>query len=411
MKSIVNTSLLLFSVVTILGEAFKISFGALQISLTLIISVILIFLSIFFEIKFYSKLNDKLVYLFILLILFFSAYGFLQGNAVGDVFEDAYPLVMFCIFYCIFRNFNANDISRMWKAFLFLGVVCSIKVLFINILPITTGWDNNWQATKEPIPFSGAFRIILRGGDLFISIAFVALILKCQYINIKVYKFFISLTLLLYALFISLSRSSYLADALSIIAILFLYRQYFSRKRIILFILIFFVVLVVALPFINIASAAASVFEARTEAFDQGNVATEFRSEEQSIIYSIAKEKYYLGGGLGSFFYLPYSGSEKSDGRSIYSHDFNAWIIFKMGILSLIVFYLLFFTTCINYHKVIKKNSIENRINKYQLPMLLLSSGIVFFIISLWANKVNTFSGSLFFAFFCAAPYVLQKSI
>jgi hypothetical protein len=163
------------------------------------------------------------------------------------------------------------------------------------------------------------------------------------------------------------------------------------------------------LPFFNTISLAASIFEARVEAFDANDISTSFRKDERSLALDKASTFFFMGNGLGSYFYIDYSGSEKKDSRSIYVHDFNTWVILKAGILGLVIFYLIFFKSCYNLFWCLKQQT-NSFYNQYNLLLLsLFSSGLIVYIISFLANKFSTISGAVFLALFAAASAILKK--
>lgn len=400
---------ILFGVVILLGEAFKINLGAVKISLSLIVFASTLLLTINKNFKFHFSSLDKLVYVYGIVFLFYTIVGIFLGNAFPDIFEDLYPITVFIILFIVWRSLNINHIEKIWKTVILFGILAAVKVIFISVLPFEVVWDNNWQAAKEPLPFGGYHRIILRGGDIFISFALIYFIIdihrktKSNYFRNLIY---ILITLL--AVFISLSRSSYLADGVALMFAFLLFRKYFATRKILTLSSILIMIIIALLPFFNAISLAASIFEARKDAFDANDISVEFRKNERELILGKASSAYYMGNGLGSYFYLPYSGSEKSDGRSIYSHDFNAWLLLKTGIIGLILFYLIFLKSCFNYYWCLRQN-VELNKTYHLLLLTLFASGITIYIVSFLANKLSVLSGCVFFAFFAASSVILKR--
>lgn len=409
-KLVIQCVLLLFGSTILLGEAFKINIGV-KISLSLVLIAIMVALALNKRLKIHVTKLDRLVYYFAALLLFYAVIGFFSGNAVGDIFEDLYPLAVFTTCVMIWRSFEIAELDRIWKVIMIFGALAAVKVMFIGILPFDIAWDNNWQAAKEPLPFVNYYRIILRGGDIFLSLAFVYAVISIHRKSSgQTLRKLLVILATGVAIFISLSRSSFLADAVAVVITFILFRSYFSPRRLAILSVTVFVLILALLPFLNIISLAASIFEARTEAFDANNIATEFRKGERELIFNKASSVYYMGNGLGSYIYQEYSGSDKTDDRSIYAHDFNTWLIFKMGIPGLIIFYLLFVGCCYNLYWCLRQKT--NSLNdKYQLLILsLFAGGIVFYIISVLANKFNTLSGALFFSFFVTSSISLKRA-
>lgn len=403
--------ILLFGIIILLGESFKIQIFNFNISISFIVIIVLIFMFLASNPKFFYSTIDKLFILFFFLFLFFLFLGLVQGNHLNDILEDAYPIFTFIFLYFIFRNFIIEDTYLIWRYILLFSVLACLKVILINFFSFNIDWSNAWQATKEPIPFTNAFRIILRGGDIFLSIALVSYLLFFLFYKRNSPVIFFVLILLFFSVFISLSRSSYLADIVSIMIVLFLYSFLFIKKKLIYFAIISFIGILLVLPFINIINIATNIFEQRNAAFDNNNVAVDFRNEERDLIFEKAKSFYFLGNGFGSFFYLDYSGSEKSDGRSIYSHDFNSWFIFKMGIFTLVILYLILFLSFLNIHKFLKINNIRKVKNEILLFIVSLQSSLlIVLIISIFANKINTISGALFLSFYVSNSLNIYKN-
>lgn len=402
-KILRNITVLIFIIIILFGEGFKIKILNLNINLSSIILLFAFLIFIASNPKFYFSILDKLLIFLFFFTIYFSFFGLIRGNHPNDILEDAYPILIFIFLFFLFRNFNIEDSYFIWEAILIISLIACFKIILINFVSYDVDWSNAWQATKEPIPFTNANRIILRGGDLFFSFSFVTFLLIFLYFKIINKIYIIPFILLLFSVFISLSRSSYLAIAIAIIIVLIFYSRYFIKNRLIKLFFILITLFFLLFPFINIFNLASNIFEQRTSAFDNNNISIEFRNEERDIIFNKSKPFYYFGNGLGSYYYLAYSGSEKSDDRSIYSHDFNAWFIFKMGLLSLIIIYLIMVISFLNFHKILKVNNQEGRDNNIILFIISLQAAfVIFFVVSIFANKVNTSSGSIFFAFYAA---------
>lgn len=399
---------LLFGTIILLGEGFKISFGLVKVSLPLIIVGFILMSSINRSLRIYTSALDKGVYLYCFLFIPYTVIGMASGNAFRDILEDLYPVLVFGALYIVMRSWDIADINDLWYAIILFGTLAAIKVMVIGMLPYEILWSNNWQAAKEPLPLNGFSRIILRGGDIFISFALVYYLIEVHrkvWVNMPVKLFLVILTLV--AVFISLSRSSFLADGIAIALVFLLFRNRFATRKLFTFSSILLVVLIALLPFINTISLAASIFEARTDAFDADDVSVTFRANEQNLIFEKAASVFYMGNGLGSYFYMPYSGSEKKDGRSIYAHNYINWILLKIGIPGVLLFFFIFLRTCYFYIFAIRNSPVGNEYD--MLALSLLAAGIVVMSISFLANKLSTLSGSVFFALFTSSAQILSS--
>lgn len=409
-KVISALAITLFSVIIILGEAFKINLGFGKVSLSLVVIGCTLALKLNKSLKFYLKPLDVIVYIYGFVFLIFAILGVIVGNSIGDIFEDLYPILVFVTLFIIWRSFELNEILKIWKAIILFSILAAIKVIIVGIVPFEIQWDNNWQAMKEPLPFGGFSRIILRGGDTYLSFALVYYMLDAQSKqNASMIKSIGLIGLLLLAVFISLSRSSFLGVGVALFFTFNLFHHYFSTKRLSILAVAIFSIFLALMPFFNTITLAASIFEARTEAFDSNNISVSFREDERSLILEKSSSVYYLGNGLGSYFYLDLSGSDKKDDRSLYAHDFNMWVILKTGILGLLLFYAIFFKSCYNLYWCLKqkKHALHREYN--MLLLSLFASGILIWVISFLANKLSTLSGCLFFAFFAASSSIIRN--
>ncbi len=406
-----NLAAILFGAIIIFGEAFKLNLGLVKISLLLLLIIFTVLIALNGRLRFFTTPLDKALYFYAATFLVFTVVGFIRGNHISDIFEDLYPVVSFISLYIIWRSFNADQINWLWKKIILFAIVAAIKVILIAIFPFEVLWDNNWQATKEPLPLDLFYRIILRGGDIFLSFALVYFIIDVQRRNTStLMRNLILIFLLVFAVFISLSRSSYLGIIVALAVTLILFRKYFSARKLTIFFFSIVTILLLLLPFFNTISLASSIFEARVEAFDANDVAVDFRRDEKSIALSKAATSYYMGNGLGSYFYIDLSGSDKKDDRSIYIHDFNVWFILKTGVLGLAFFYLIFFYSSFNLFQCLRLGKDKVCANVHLMILSLFASGIVLLAISFLANKINTISGSIFLAFYAASSAILRKT-
>lgn len=406
-----NLAAILFGAIIILGEAFKLDLSIVKISLPLLFIIVTVLMALNGRLRFFTTSLDKAVYFYAATFVFFTVVGVIRGNHISDIFEDLYPVVSFISLYIIWRSFNIDQINWLWKKIILFAVVAAIKVILIAVIPFEVLWDNNWQATKEPLPLDLFYRIILRGGDIFLSFALVYFLIDVQRRNTStLMRNLILIFLLVFAVFISLSRSSYLGIIVALAVTLILFRKYFSARKLTVFFFSIVAILLLLLPFFNTISLAASIFEARVEAFDANDVAVDFRRDEKSVALSKAATSYYMGNGLGSYFYIDLSGSDKKDDRSIYVHDFNVWFILKTGVLGLGFFYLIFFYSSFNLFRCLRLGQDRVYSNAHLMILSLFASGIVLLVISFLANKINTISGSIFLSFYAASSAILRKT-
>lgn len=400
----------LFGIIILLGEAFKLNLGFAKLSFSLLLFGLIILLSVNKRFRFYFGFLDKLVYLYGFVFLLYTIIGVIAGNALADVFEDLYPILVFVILFTIWTSFEAAVIEKLWKVIIVLSIFAAGKVLLLAVLPYEAVWDNSWQAMKEPIPFTSFARIVLRGGDIFLSFGLVYFILAVQRKTASsMLRNLLLICLFALTVFISLSRSSFLGIGVALVLTFLLFRNYFSTKKLVFVSLGIVTVLVALLPIFNAIALAASIFEARTDAFDANDIAVEFRKDERSLILDKASSVYYSGNGLGSYVYVDQSGSNKKDDRSIYAHDFNTWLVFKTGVLGLLLFYTIFISGSYNLFWCLRQK--HHPLNQqYQLFLLsLFASGITVWVISFLANKLSTLSGCVFFAFFTASSIIMKR--
>ncbi|HEV7332024.1 MAG TPA: O-antigen ligase family protein [Flavisolibacter sp.] len=409
-RLLVNLGAALFGAIILLGEAFKLNVGFANISLPLLLLGVIFLLVFNKRLRIYKTNVDFVVYSYGAVFLLFTFFGLLSGHHLGDIFEDLYPTFVFLLLFVVWRSFSVEQLAFVWKAVILFSILAAFKVFLIAVVPFEILWDNNWQAMKEALPLAGFYRIILRGGDVFLSFALVFLLINVQRKDsFSLYRNLLLIVLLIAAVFISLSRSSFLGIGVALITTFILCHQYFSTKKMAIFSAGVVVILLILLPFFNTISLAASIFEARTDAFDADNISVDFRKDEQAAILKKASTVYYMGNGLGSYVYLDLSGSDKKDERSIYAHDFNTWLVFKTGILGWVLFYIIFFKCSHHLYWCLKQKVPLN--NQYQsLLLTLLASGIVVVIISFLANKLSTVSGSVFFAFYAATSVKLKQT-
>jgi O-antigen ligase len=394
----------------LLGEAFKLNLGFAKLSFSLLVFGMTVLLAINKSLRIYLRFLDKLVYLYGILFLVYTLVGIVAGNTLGDVFEDLYPILVFVILFTVWRSFDVATIAKLWRVILVMSVLAAGKVLLLAVLPYEALWDNNWQAMKEPIPFTSFARIVLRGGDIFLSFGLIYFILTVlRKVKTALVRNVLLICLFALVVFISLSRSSYLAIGVALVLTFLLFKSYFATKKLLFVSCGLLIVLVALLPFFNTIALAASIFEARTDAFDANDVAVEFRKDERSLIFDKASSVYYAGNGLGSYVYVDLSGSTKKDDRSIYAHDFNAWLIFKTGVPGLLLFYAIFINSCYNLFWCLRQKA--NLLNRqYHLLLLsLFASGISVYVVSFLANKLSTLSGCVFFAFYAASSIIMKR--
>lgn len=399
----------LFAAIILLGEAFKLNLGV-KASLPLLLIVVTFLLTVNKNLRFYKTFLDGCVYAYGAVFVFFTLVGITAGNHIGDVFEDLYPVLVFVFLFAVWRSFSVEQFGRLWKKIILFSVIAAFKVILIALVPADVLWDSPWQAMKEALPLPGFYRIILRGGDAFLSYALVYLLIDVHRKGAAfLLRNLLVIVLLLVAVFISLSRSSFLGVGVALFLTFVLFRRYFSAKKLGIFTASVVVVLLALLPFFNTLSLAASIFEARTDAFDAEDISVDFRKDERSLALKKAAAVYYIGNGLGSYFYLDLSGSEKKDERSIYVHDFNTWLVLKTGVVGLLLFYLIFFRSGYNLFWCLRQKNALNA-DDGLLLLSLFAAGIVIVVISFLANKLSTISGSVFFAFYAAASARLKKT-
>lgn len=398
-----------FFCLIVLGESFKINLGFASVNILLIIAILIFICFPFTPMRLPIESVGIKLYVFVGCILLFAIIGINRGNKSDDIIEDIIPFLFLFLFYIFIYNLSLKDINKLWYLLIFFSIIAAAKVILINLFNIDVQWDNNWQAKKDPLPIPGAFRIILKGADIFFSICLGSLLLCLNKLK-EQYKslIYFVLILLVYAVFISLSRSSYLGIGGGVvIALLVFNKKSINLKKMFLSIFIVFSLFLITIPFFNFVDFSLNIFQARVSEYDKGGVATSFREDENEIILNKSTEYAYLGNGLGASFQLPYSGSDKLDGRSLYAHNFNFWLLLKCGIVGLITFFILYLALI----KGLWQRFVASGNERHKLVMLSAFSGlIILFVVSIFANKLSTISGCVFLAYVVALHSKLKAN-
>jgi hypothetical protein len=335
------------------------------------------------------------------LVGFFSIIGLIVGNNVGDIKEDSFGFVHFLlVFYCA-SKLPLDDLVFVWKGIVLLSFLAVFKILWINFGGMEAGWASPWQARKDPLPGLNWFRIVLNGGDIYFTFSFLTTFSLLIFSRESKWMFFESILLLgfLFAVLISLSRSSYLALGVGSIVVLTagLVTKLVSIKRLIL-------------SMIGVCSVGAAlwivlgdvfdfqeIYLARIETYDSSEGSTYWREMETESALAEASKNLYFGNGMGATFLFPVEVSERRDNSSIMTHNVFTWVILKMGVVGLLAFIWLILDVLRNALRGIR--SMRDRGGLTVIGIALPASFVSLVIISILANKMFSTEGSTFLGF------------
>lgn len=394
--------MLLFGVIIVAGESFKI-FG---VNLPVLILVVIVW-------KIRSHLRSALSgYLWLTIpLLTFAIVGAFKYR-FGDVLEDTLPLVAFLIIAVALELLDPKDRLNVCKFVIVFSALAVIKVLAINDFNIAPSWGGNgfWQGTKESV--DGVNRIVLKGADVFIGTS-TALLLINGTLKKGFPRFFRSReTLCIFAaltisIVFSLTRGTIVAIAAAFLFWILVGIRSGTLRSAGRFIL---VLLVCALITVGpLAPDASAYYQRFMNTFGLGqqtaedDVAFAYRLVESANALDVARQTYFLGAGFGVSFFTPLSGSDKSDSRDLFVHSLPVWLILKVGIIGLVLVY----GGLLSGLSVAVREIMLRRINPADIPFAIAAIGGLSYLLvnDTINNKLSTLSGGAAYALY----YVLAK--
>lgn len=336
-------TMLLFGVVIVAGESFKIQDVNVAVVLMLAIAAWVSVSSIV-----HSLTGVRRYFWLVTISLIFLTIG-IHSNRIEDVAEDFLPFAALFLVIAALATLRPEQRLQFYRFVIVASALASLKAIAMSYLDVTPEWGGNtfWQGGKAEIA-PGQWRIILKGGDVFICVS-TAILISGTMLRRGLPQIFRRTTgiVLLAATTTGVAASLTRASGAAIgLALLFwgslLLGSGLLRFRRALILMI--VASVFVLP------AAGTWFQAYNERWSdlislgsrglEDDIALSFRRQEANKIIAISEKSNFLGAGFGTSYYLAFSGSQKSDGRSLYAHSLPVWLLFKAGVAGLCAFYV-----------------------------------------------------------------------
>jgi hypothetical protein len=397
----------------LVGLAFQLDLGIIKIS------IVTLSLYLLFIISFLGKKNrvadDSKKSLFSMKLLFFYVFasavlGLVVGNSIEDIKQDVIGFVhLWLVYYCA-KKLEIKDIQFVWKTIIIISIFAVLKILYINFSDVPVEWTNVWQARKDPLPGLNWNRIVLNGGDIYLTFSLISvftfMIYRSKYFNpVLAIIAFIVLT---FSVFISLSRSSYLAVGVGFVVSLLiaLFRREVTAKKIIVAILWILIVPVIVAYYASDTIDLGNIYLARIDAYDAEGGSLMWREIENENVFNEVQKSWLFGNGMGATYKFFVDKSERANDTNIFTHNFITWVLLKMGALGLTIVFVFFGQVLYVSHKFMILTSIE-RENKILL-VALTSSFIGLIVISILANKMFYTEGSMFIGLYLAFLFKLS---
>lgn len=394
--------MLFFGVVIFAGESFKI-LGVNASGLVLLI--------ILWQLRHNLETAFRYIWL-VAIFLVFVSLGIVRYR-IGDVIEDAVPFVVFLVMATALTVLQPKERVAVCKFVIIASALALLKVLAINYLDITPQWagDTFWQGTKSPVT-AGVNRVVLKGADVFIGTSTVVLLCNVT-LRQGVPRFFkgrlnlVLLVALIISVVFSLTRGTVVAIAAAMmICIVFGIRSGLVRPASPAIIVVLLGALIVGGPLAPGASAYYERFlDTAGEHASADDAAFAYRYVETIHVIEAAQQTDYLGAGLGASYWTPLSGSDKDDGRSLFAHSLPAWLLLKVGVIGVCIFYIMML------HRIsipIRKLVSKKDSSRYGLSLMLTTVGALLYLLSndVMNNKFATLSGAAAYAlYFVLADY------
>jgi hypothetical protein len=353
----------------------------------------------------------------------FAALGAARYPA-GDVFEDALPFVIFMLVVVSMANLRMPDHLHVYRFVIVASAVAFAKVLAIAFLDVQPEWGGNtfWQGSRLELA-SGMTRVILKGGDVFVSVSAAAL-LSGLMLRRRVQPLFprattyVLLVLLLLAVMMSFTRATIGAMAAAFFVWPFFLRRtgvldWRRTAALLLVVVAGAVISLQAATWLRGGSPDGSwgfsleeigVGSALRRFGEGGDLALAYRQLEALEALAIAGQDGFLGSGFGAHYHAPLSGSAKEDGRSLYVHHLPIWLVLKVGIVGAVAFYLLILRWMFLTLRRISPRARPSISDPFTTLLATSLAGLLFLLFNdLLNNKFATPSG--------AAAYALLVSL
>ena len=343
--------------------------------------------------KFLFSMNLLFMYVFA------SAFmGFVVGNSIDDIKQDVIGFVHLWIVYYCAKRLEIKDLEFVWKIIIIISVVAVLKIFYINFSDVSVEWTNAWQARKDPLPGLNWNRIVLNGGDIYLTFSlisvFTLLIFKSKIIN-PIYAI-LAFIILTFSVFISLSRSSYLAVGLGFVSSLLvvLFQGKVKVRNIMVAVLGIVLVTMIFVYYESDIIDLGNIYLTRIEAYDSEGGSLMWREIENENVFNEVQKSWLFGNGMGATYKFYVENSDRANGTNIFTHDFLTWVLLKMGVLGLILVLLFLGETMYRSLKFLMIPLIANETKV--LLSAFISSFIGLIVISILANKMFYTEGSMF---------------
>jgi hypothetical protein len=348
----------------------------------------------------------------------FGAVGVARYDA-RDVFEDAVPFVVFALTMASLTTVSVASRLRVCRFVVVVSALAFAKMLAIAYLNVEPAWGGNtfWQGSRRELG-SGTYRVFLKGGDVFISVAATMLLASLMLRGRSPAPFGRPTTVLLCIPLLAAVVMSYTRATIGAIALaLLVWPALLYRTGIVDLRRAAVVVLLIAsgaLASLQMAALARGraldgpwglsygsigVASAVQRFGEGGDLALAYRQLETAEALEVAGRDGYLGSGLGAHFYTPFSGSRKEDGRSLYAHHLPAWLTLKVGIAGAVVFYGTLWISIgatMRHLRCVGQSARDNQCTGVPAPVLAASLAALLFLMfnDLLNNKFVTVSGA-----------------
>lgn len=415
-----NTLLAFFGVVILAGESFKIA-GVNLAAVALVLILLQLLLS------WPHRRGERLFpYPWVMALAGAFLLVGLSRHGTADVIEDFVPFAALLIVGAGLRKLDTAELIQIYRAIVLFAAGAALKSLAINCLDVSPQWGgeeaNFWQAVKLPMA-SGINRVILKGGDVFISLATAVVVcdamVRCESGRMFPWRrSLLLLSALLTGLMLSLTRASMAAVALVILFwTLILSGSGALKIRRLAVVGAAILGLWISAPF------AGGWLQAYYERWDftiplerpmEGDISLAFREFESERAIQAASESNFLGGGMGTSFFAPLNGSPKDDGRALFVHSLPAWLLLKVGVIGMVVFY-----AAVLKRIIAASCGVYGNHRQASMAMTALAGALFLLVNDFSNNKFATLSGAAAYAlvlsvidhFYCARQPADQRRV
>jgi len=405
-----------FFFLVIVGIAFQLDLGIVKISIVTLSLYVIFAISLLGNNskvadgpkKFLLSMNFLYFYVLASVIL-----GLVMDNSIGDIKKDVMGFVhLWLVYYCA-KKLEIEDIEFVWKTIIVISIFAVLKILYINFSNVPVEWTNMWQARKDPLPGLNWNRIVLNGGDIYLSFSLISvftyMIYKSKYSN-SVFAI-IAFLILAFSVFISLSRSSYLAVIVGFVTSLLIafFRKVVSTKKILVSLSVIVIVLITVIYYASDTIDVGDIYLTRIYAYDAEGGSIMSRETEDEVALKEAQKSWFFGKGMGATYEFFSDKSERANDNIIFTHNFITWILLKMGVLGFILVSIFFGQVLYISQKFMAVSSIEK---ETRLTLVALTSSFIgLIIVSIYANKMFYTEGSMFLGLYLAFLYKLSMAV